>query len=83
VGHYRPWTIDPSAAQAHPNGRGEINAFVPDLALRRAALKGATSSPYLFSGTERGVSDQGRYDKRQKAPRLWDRTPDAVLTVGS
>ena len=38
MGHYRPWTIDPSAAQAHPNGRGEINAFVPDLALRRAAL---------------------------------------------
>jgi hypothetical protein len=37
---------------------------------------------YLFSGIERGVSDQGRYDKRQKAPRFWDRTPDAVLTVG-
>ena len=45
VTYERPWTIDPSAAQAHPNGRGEINAFVPDLALRRAALKGATSSP--------------------------------------
>jgi len=34
-----------SAAQPQPNDRGEINVFVPDLALRRAALKGATSSP--------------------------------------
>jgi len=49
-------------------------------AVSRCAEKGDL---YLFSGTERGVSDQGRYDKRQKAPRLWDRTPDAVLTVGS
>ena len=36
---------DLSAAQPQPNDRGEINAFVPGLALRRAALKGATSSP--------------------------------------
>jgi len=34
-----------SAAQPQPNDRGETNAFVPCLALRRAALKGATSSP--------------------------------------
>jgi hypothetical protein len=34
-----------SAAQPQPNDRGEINAFVPSLALRRAALKGAISSP--------------------------------------
>jgi len=34
-----------SAAQPQPNDRGEINAFVPGLALRRAALKGAISSP--------------------------------------
>gem|GEM_PF-1050085 len=34
-----------SAAQPKPKDRGEINAFVPGLALRRAALKGATSSP--------------------------------------
>jgi len=34
-----------SAAQPQPNDRGEINAFVPDLALHCAALKGATSSP--------------------------------------
>jgi len=34
-----------SAAQPQPNDRGEINALVPNLALRRAALKGATSSP--------------------------------------
>jgi hypothetical protein len=45
-------------------------------------LQAADVGPYLFSGIERGVSDQGRYDKRQKAPRFWDRTPDAVLTVG-
>ena len=34
-----------SAAQPKPKDRGEINAFVAGLALRRAALKGATSSP--------------------------------------
>jgi len=34
-----------SAAQPQPNDRGELNAFVPGLALRRAALKGATPSP--------------------------------------
>jgi len=34
-----------SAAQPQPKDRGETNAFVPDLALRRAALNGATSSP--------------------------------------
>jgi len=34
-----------SAAQPQPNDRGEINAFVPGLALRRAALKRATSTP--------------------------------------
>jgi hypothetical protein len=38
-------TYGPSAAQPQPKDRGEINAFVPDLALRRAALKRATSSP--------------------------------------
>jgi len=36
---------DLSAAQPQPNDRGEINALVPSLALRRAALKGATPSP--------------------------------------
>ena len=34
-----------SAAQPQPNDRGELNAFVPGLALRRAALKRATPSP--------------------------------------
>lgn len=33
-----------SAAQPKPKDRGEIKAFVPDLALRRAALKRANSS---------------------------------------
>jgi len=34
-----------SAAQPQPKDRGEINAFVLGLAIRPAALKGATSSP--------------------------------------
>jgi|GEM_PF-3022915 hypothetical protein len=34
-----------SAAQPQPNDHGKINAFVPSLALPRAALKRATSSP--------------------------------------
>jgi len=34
-----------SAAQPQPKDRGEISAFVPGLALRPAALKGATSLP--------------------------------------
>jgi len=33
------------AAQPEPNDRGEINASLPGLALRRAALKRATWSP--------------------------------------
>jgi len=32
-------------AQPQPNDRGEINTFVPGLALRRATLKGVTPSP--------------------------------------
>jgi len=47
--------IELSAAQPQPNDRGEINAFVPCLALRRAALKGATSSP---RGGQMQKSDQ-------------------------
>jgi len=34
-----------SAAQPQPNGHSEINVSVPGLALGRAALNGATSSP--------------------------------------
>jgi len=52
-----------SAAQPQPNNRGEINVFVPDLALRRAALKGATSSP---NGGERCRSDQRLNNSKAK-----------------
>jgi len=40
-----PALIFLGAAQPQPNDRGELNAFVPGLALRRAALNGATPSP--------------------------------------
>jgi len=43
-GHSRN-RIPLSAAQPQPNDRGEITAFVAGLALCRAALNGATSSP--------------------------------------
>jgi len=53
-----------SAAQPQPNDRGEINAFVPDLALHCAALKGATSSP---TGGRESSGLSGRTVRSQKS----------------
>ena len=47
-----------SAAQPQPNDRGEINAFVAGLALRPAALKGATSSPNGWRDAKAGSAAQ-------------------------
>ena len=56
-----------SAAQPQPNDRGEINALVPSLALRRAALKGATSSP---NGGRDASRISGRTIRRQRSRRI-------------
>jgi|GEM_PF-3877468 len=68
-----------SAAQEQLNDRGEINALVPCLALRRAALKGATSSP---NGEHRGSHGGVNPCKRTQSNnhRVCDRWPDFVTS---